>query len=166
MMPGEDLAHLGNRKIEFIEDLENDVWEIILATQTLYFTGLVRITTRFGGQPTITRISLCYYYFIVVSGPPINRKWFHYFWNHSQITIVATQNFNKVFIFHDPRFTTLIFLLVCLWKNKLFGFGSCNDILSWDSRACFYFIWTKVGGYDAYQNCNLLYIVLPFPCLT
>jgi hypothetical protein len=52
MMPGGHLAHSGTRMIEFIEDPLNDVWEISLANQALYFTGLVRITTGLGGHPT------------------------------------------------------------------------------------------------------------------
>ena len=52
MMPGGQLAHLGTRMIEFIEDSLNDIWEINLATETLFFTGLVRITTGLGAQPT------------------------------------------------------------------------------------------------------------------
>lgn len=54
---GGDLAHSGTRRIEFLEEPDHDVWEINLATQTLYFTGLVRITTLFAGYPTCTSIT-------------------------------------------------------------------------------------------------------------
>jgi hypothetical protein len=57
MMPGRYLAHSGTRRIEFLEDPRDDVWEINLATQTLIFTGLVRTTTGFGGQPTTTIVT-------------------------------------------------------------------------------------------------------------
>ena len=44
VMPGGHLAHSGTRKIKLIEDPLNDVWEINLAIQTLFFTGRNNIT--------------------------------------------------------------------------------------------------------------------------